>query len=824
MLRNFNNIISRFILFTFNGKIIWSVLLLIGWYFHAKLYTVHGPFLRLSDWEVRPSWALWVQNMRWFVRIMGVISFLYLMMLEIQYASLSKILKKTVDKTVSLYVLLVVLGLISGFDFFMPGYLRATDDAESYTTLAWLIRDSLMRGSLPIWSNWGDMGFPLMQFYSPLYSTFIAVISFVTDNVWNAVKILHIILHILSLFAIYYYVSNLTKSKYAGLVSSFALGFAFYRYHVFFYVGVLNMAPTFVLFPMQLYLVDRFLDINKNVRVGIKLAIISAIGLLCHAYFGGYSGLFVGLYVVLRVFTLPLLNSSLKVRIGTISKLYFWLFMGMLASLFYTLPALLESHLSTVQEWVVDDFLLPPMSLTDVLTFDGSQGGNGWWGGYIGLSVVSISLIGYSWVIIKRRSYGIAPLLILLVTFFLALAPYYIDFFEIFNSFPGGRIVFLFHSPGDYLVYVVIMASVGVGMCMSEIQNFIENLTIRKTITTFLFIRNFRYCERILFVLCMLIALDMFRFSLFVNYMIPETKYGSPENRVLVHEWLNDNADKIDGRVLDINQSDIVWHIPMIASLPTYVTNGNSSRYSASFVVGLRRFDPVELFDVGFDLMSIANTSIVVVDAPSALESFPGAISIDNDAVIVPHTSGMAMMASNRLKQIDIEVDFLDMEQSYMLDHTPYSLLANQMEINYSTFTSDFLPVTMLIESMLSVKENVPLVMDIYDHQMESQYVKMQYSLSSAAYLQLSYSYYPFLRVLLDGEPVNIFPTAFGLIGLESPAGVHTIEIVPYLSPLRVFVGIVNVCTIFVLIVLWLWLPRRNSNNDHINLLCNAKK
>ena len=780
-----------------------AFLLILTWYLHAELYTVYGPFLKLRDWGPSPPWATMVQKIRWLLRILAAISILSLCALEIKFAIVSSILRKTVNNRIKIFILLVALGLISGVDFIMPGYLRATDDAESYTTIAWLIRDIIMQGQFPLWSNWGDMGFPLMQFYSPMYYTAIAVISLITNNVWNAVKILHLILHVLSVLVIFLYVHNLTKSKYAGLVASFALGFTFYRYHVFFYLGALNMGPTFVIWPLQLYLVDKFLVTSNKRYVGVSLALVSALGLVCHAYFGGYGGLFAALYGLLRMFTCTPNKTTWSTKLRIITHLYVWLGAGVMASLFYTLPALLESNLSVVQEWLGADFLLPPMSVSDVLTFVGSQGGSGWWGGYLGISVMSISLIGYIWTLLNGRVFVVAPFALLLTTCFLAIGPYYLNFSEIFSKVPGGSVVFLFHSPGDYLVYVVIMGSVGVGVCMAEIQHRLIAKNGCGYAGRLLFSTDWLRSEWILFCLCGLIALDMFRYNLFVNYMIPETPNGSPVNRVSVHKWLNENKTYIDGRVLDVDQSDIVWHIPMIANLPTYVSDGNSSIYSAAFVVGLRRFDPVKLFDEGSNLMIIANTSVVIVDAPSVLDRYPRAMNIGGEAVVVPTDRSLAMLASRRVEAVHLDTDFRAMEQAYMLTETPYSRLANEIGIDYARGTSDFLPAMDRLPPLKDLTDGVPLVMDIRDHQMDSQYVRIEYNVSTPAYLQLSYAYYPFLSVLIDGKPVATFATSFGLIGLESPAGAHTIEIIPYLSRLRVIVGIVNICTLILLAVLW---------------------
>ena len=124
------------------GLVAWCAFMLIAiWYLHAELYTVYGPFLKLRDWGPSPSWAIMVQQNRWLVRILAAISIVTLCLLEIRLAIVSSILRNTVNQRIKLFVLLLGLGLISGVDFILPGYLRATDDAESYTTLSWLIRD-----------------------------------------------------------------------------------------------------------------------------------------------------------------------------------------------------------------------------------------------------------------------------------------------------------------------------------------------------------------------------------------------------------------------------------------------------------------------------------------------------------------------------------------------------------------------------------------------------------------------------------------------------------------------------------------------------------
>jgi len=431
----------------------------------------------------------------------------------------------------------------------------------------------------------------------------------------------------------------------------------------------------------------------------------------------------------------------------------------------------------------------------------------------VGVSVVALAFLGYISALLGRRWVVISPVVLFMLILYLALGPYYLPYDDFFRQIPGGTVVFLFASPGFYLLYAVIIGSVGVGICVAELEDGLLGTVIRKS-----FLRrrvaNVRFLreEWLLWFVCGLIALDMFRYNLFTNYQVPETRNGSPDNRVEAHQWLSDHRHQIHGRVLDLGQSDIVWHIPMIASLPTYATDGNASKYSAAFVVGLRRFDPVKLFDQGGNLMHVANTGMVVVDSPSPLENYPGAIKTGDGAVLVPTDRGLVMIASSSVKEVDLDISFRAMEAASMLSETSYSNLANEMDIDPLRGSAEFIPAPEPLDSLDVFSDNPSLAAKIQNHEMESQYVRIEYSLSAPAYVQLSYAYYPYLRILIDGKEVASFPTSFGLIGVQSPAGEHALEIVPYLSWLRVIVGIVNLVSILGLLAVWSWSFRKTPS------------
>ena len=197
-----------------------------------------------------------------------------------------------------------------------------------------------------------------------------------------------------------------------------------------------------------------------------------------------------------------------------------------------------------------------------------------------------------------------------------------------------------------------------------------------------------------------------------------------------------------------------------------------------------------ELLSSSRDLLLIANTDWVITDNPTSLVEYPGAVTTDEGAVIIPTGGGLPLIASNQIAIVEPQLQFAP--------------LAREMRIKSDSGSSEFIPILEadFLQEFIEY-DDANLESHVSKHAMESQYVRIDYSLSSAAYVQLSYSYYPYLRVMIDGVEVRKFPTAFGLIGIVAPEGSHVIEIEPYLSPLRQVTLGINVATFLLLGLLY---------------------
>ncbi len=313
-------------------------------YIHAELYTVYGPFLRMRNWGPPPAWALLVAGLRWPVRFAALAAVLALCAAEWRDGAVSSALQGVFASSRRTAALLSVLGALTGAYYLLPGTLTVSTDGIYYTTLAWLLRDILGSGQLPTWTNWGDMGFPLMQFYSPLFFATLALVSSLVPNIWVAAKALLFALHVASVAAMFAFVRRLSASPLAALCAAAAFGCAYYRYHNIVFVGKLVMAPTFLLWPLQLLLVEHVLSAQPSRRTGAALGLVTAAALAAHVYFGFFASIFTALYGLVRA---PTLHSSPARAARAILRLAGWMALGVLAALFYTLPAVLENNLTT---------------------------------------------------------------------------------------------------------------------------------------------------------------------------------------------------------------------------------------------------------------------------------------------------------------------------------------------------------------------------------------------------------------------------------------------------------------------------------------------
>ncbi|MDA0699073.1 MAG: hypothetical protein O3B16_04430, partial [Chloroflexi bacterium] len=383
-------------------------------------------------------------------------------------------------------------------------------------------------------------------------------------------------------------------------------------------------------------------------------------------------------------------------------------------------------------------------------------------------------------------------LLLLVVGLFLSIGPY----------------TALFSSQGQFAVFVLISACVGTGVFVAELEAGPLGARLVRWLCKLGGPPRAQPAQRTQFwvtalvaAVSAMIAFDMLRHTLFVNFQVPPSVNASPENRADAHAWLRARRGTGDGRVLDQTAPENGWQVPMLAGMPGFENNGDSPVMTAPFLRnlrpsgpnpwGIRAHPPAELFGEAFPLLLLANVDYVITDAPTPLAQRPEAVQTADGAVIVPTGGGLPMLASAMAR--------VEPPPLY------FAPLASAMQIAPATATAEFLPVRAPVAALPAAANSAALALTVHTHLMQSQLVQLDYTLSAPAYVQLSYAYYPHLKVSVDGAAVDVFPTTFGLLGFRSPAGRHVATVVPVLSPLRQWVGILNLGALLALALALLW-------------------
>jgi len=98
--------------------------------------------------------------------------------------------------------------------------------------------------------------------------------------------------------------------------------------------------------------------------------------------------------------------------------------------------------------------------------------------------------------------------------------------------------------------------------------------------------------------------------------------------------------------------------------------------------------------------------------------------------------------------------------------------------------------------------------LEMISHQVWNQRVLLNVRVTESCFARLAYAHYPYLGVYVNGERIKPIRTAGDFVAVKLNAGVHEIELKPYLSPLRQFLLIVD-GVILMGAGIWFWQRKR---------------
>lgn len=126
----------------------------------------------------------------------------------------------------------------------------------------------------------------------------------------------------------------------------------------------------------------------------------------------------------------------------------------------------------------------------------------------------------------------------------------------------------------------------------------------------------------------------------------------------------------------------------------------------------------------------------------------------------------------------------------------------NEMKINTSTnsaaailLADDKDNIGFDVEMAFKQRQQM-LQLTVIEHKVKTNKVTIVAEATAYGYAQLSYAYYPWMEVRVDGKKTEVYKSAFKLMVIKLSEGRHTIEITPKLTPLRKTTTAVSLITL----------------------------
>ena len=740
-------------------------------------------------------------------------AFVSIIVLELWKKRLSTFLSKVFEtEKRTLFVLLLICLFCARF-YFARGGLAWAGDANFHIGYAWIAAQAFSQGEIPIWTNYFGTGGPYCQFYGFLFFYLTGAVNLLFSDLEFSLKFVMGVSHVFSGIGMYLFVRTLFNRQ-AGFIAALAYVMCVWHTQQVLIMGRYPLSVFYALLPFPFYFFER-LRVRTH-RLAYAMGGGLTLGMLAftHPGYAFWATVLLGLYVCLRLWSL-----IDRQEIGTVCWHSLLLLMGGLAfGAYLTLPMWIERG-NVGLNLGVNLSGLPDPTWGQLLTWSNYRfrilliETNHWYGGYLGLSLIALSLVGLtSSLLIWRRwrapnrhaskdqqgmkftlpadlpskSWPATACLIvsLLLVFGYRWPP--LGSLSVVQAFNAGR----------YLLFVVFFLSVTVGWGSVALVHLNHSRGTGIHIFT---------------ILLLVVVVDLGP----ATFQQPYIRYSALKRPQLVgtkttHILRSEAAQFPNGE------------IPNYRSF--YATDTDYRPFSISYlsiktglVTFLGLFNEASLATNVFchPLEKSLNSAIrkaEKLESPSAQKFGPlrnGLYLLNTKRFMARHSNKKTLMnwtipdvspvvVSSRVAGWDLPVrQGADTQARLALLQ-----LVKAMGINQEENTCDQILLT-----GYKGREDLgtsPSVEVLY-HRTWNQRVEILIRTSSPCFARLAYAYYPYLSVIVNGEKVVPYQTAGRFIAVQLSEGEQHIVLEPVLSPLRRGLLILNLAMVTACLVYFGW-------------------
>ena len=757
-------------------------------------------FLSAIEKNIAFGWADYTLG----TAILGCV--VYVVISEIRGTHLTLLLRQMVSNDRRTMIVLAAGSFIAVRFYVGTGIFSWGADQPQHITFAHMASRSISEGELPIWTNYYGTGTPYLQFYGFLFFYLVALVDQLWHNISVSLKSVMAIMHVASGVAMYILARTVTRSRIAGFIAGAAYVLSFWHTQQVSIMGRFPLSLFYALLPLPFYFFERVATKRPPLLNSLLGGICMGSLALTHPGYGFWASVFFALYVAIRLLSLD----TKSLNRGTLSQWSALIFAGgLIFGGYLTLPMWLDREYTGLYRGLVNLASVPIPTWQHVFAWSNFRFWSipppdtnvNWYGGYIGLSLVAIVATGMFAALRSRSRRLILVCLPAVSCLAITLIFVFAYRWSLLQALPVVKIL----GAGRYLLFTVFFLALASAFATRTLMIVLKR-------------HHWRIPVQTMIVIAIVIDLGPTTFQQpYFRDLGQKDTFGNP---LSLYEKLREPADLLDSSG-ELPNRRVFWshsqsHYVVLGQLYIHSLTPNpnafhpgDSRVVSDFVKPIEEYLAVALpelartqtdspdgfpdkifnrthLDIIRSAFSMLNVRYVIVSQPK----HQATISESNTECPVLVSPTLTPFTTNRLYELvksgEIQAPMKSQGLSshvtkVLTEAYPALFLTVNSGINANTQTCDRIFAMNTTERRLGTQPEV----EVLEHTVRTQHVRLRIQVTDACFARLSYAYYPYLRVLVDNQEVEPFRTAAGFLAVELEAGEHTIELEPYLSPLR---------------------------------------
>ncbi len=742
-----------------------------------------------------------------------------IIVLELWKKRLSTFLSKVFETEKRTLFVLVLACLFCARFYFARGGLAWAGDANFHIGYAWIASQSFSQGEIPIWTNYFGTGGPYCQFYGFLFFYLTGVVNLLFSDLEFSLKFVMGVSHVFSGIGMYLFVRTLFNRQ-AGFMAALAYVMVVWHTQQVLIMGRFPLSVFYALLPFPFYFFERLRV--RTPRLACAMGGGLTLGMLAftHPGYAFWATALLGLYVCIRLW-----SDTDRRGIRAVCWHSLLLLMGGLAfGAYLTLPMWMERENAGLK-FGVNLSGLPDPTWSQLLIWSNYRfrlffiEANHWYGGYLGLSLIALSLVGLTSSLLfwrrltpphrhastERTGTKVTLAADLPAKSWPATACLIVSLLLVFGyRWPllGSLSVVQAFNAGRYLLFVVFFLSVTVGV---------------GTVALVRFCRSRGTGIDIFAILLLIVVVDLGP----TTFQQPYIRYSALKRPQL-----------IDTKTTQFLRSEAAQfpngEIPNYRSF--YATDTDYRPFSISYLsiktglvtfLGLFNEAPMATNIFCHPLEKSLNPAIrkaEKLESPVSQKFGPlrdGLYLLNTKRFLARHSRKKNTLMNWTIPDvspvvISSKVAGWDLPARNHVDtqaQLAFLQLVKAMGVNQAANTCDQILLTGHTSSEdLGTSPSVKVL----EHRAWNQRVEMLIRTSSPCFARLAYAYYPYLSVTVNDKKVVPYQTAGRFIALRLGEGEQHIVLEPVLSPLRRGLLILNLAMVGACLAYFGWRVRHS--------------